>query len=407
VGIDLSPAMIARAQDRHPELEFHVGNAEDPADLARIAGVFDIVLLSDTIGFLDDCEAALRALQRFATPSTRIIVSYHSRLWEPVLRAAAALGLKMPQGQHTWLSTADAMNLLALAGWEPMKREWRQLLPRRIWGLGRLINSYIAPIPGIRRLCLRSYVVARPIPAGAKTPSCTVVIPCRNEKGNIEDAVRRLPSFAADMEIIFVEGHSTDGTYERCLEVRDAFPHLDIKVLQQDGKGKGDAVRKGFAAARGEILMILDADLTVPPESLSKFYHALCTGKAEFVNGSRLVYPVAEGAMRALNRAANRIFADLFSFILNQRLTDTLCGTKALWKRDYERIASTRAYFGQLDPFGDFDLIFGAARLNLKITEIPVRYADRSYGQSNISRFRDGWLLAKMVLVAWHKFKAV
>ncbi len=407
VGIDLSPATVARARERHAGLEFYVGNAEDKADLAKIAGIFDVILLSDTIGFLDDCEETLRQLLRFAGPRTRIIVSYYSRLWEPVLGAAERLGLKMPQGQHTWLSTTDTMNLLALAGWEPVKREWRQLLPRRLLGLGPLINRTIAPLPGIRRLCLRNYVVARPSAGAPSAPSCTVLIPCRNERGNIESAVRRLPKFARDLEVIFVEGHSADGTYEECLRVRDTYPGMDIKVLRQDGKGKGDAVRKGFAAARGEVLMILDADLTMPPESLPKFYHAIASGIGEFINGSRLVYPMADRAMRFLNWIANRAFASAFSFLLNQRFTDTLCGTKVLWKRDYETIVVNRGYFGEFDPFGDFDLIFGAARLNLKIVEVPIRYADRAYGETQISRFQHGWLLLRMVLFAWRKFKAI
>ncbi len=411
VGIDLAPGMIRQAKARHPGLEFIAGNAEDPADLARIAGTFDVILLSDTIGFLDDCEATLRLLHRFATAQTRIIVSYHSRAWEPVLGLAERLGLKMPQGQHNWLSTADTMNLLDLAGWEPLRREWRQLLPRRALGLGPLVNQWIAPLPGLRRLCVRNYVVARSLVHAAagpadRPPSCTVLVPCRNERGNIEHAINRLPRFCPDLEVIFVEGHSRDGTYEECLRVRDAHPDWDIKVLQQDGKGKGDAVRKGFNAARGDILMILDADLTVPPESLPKFYQAMASGKGEFVNGTRLVYPMADQAMRFLNWIANRGFARLFSFLLNTRFTDTLCGTKVLWKRDYEKIVANRSYFGDFDPFGDFDLIFGAAKLNLKIVEVPIRYADRSYGETQISRFSHGFLLLRMVLFAWRKLKA-
>jgi len=411
VGIDLSPATVAEARARHPHLEFHAGNAEDPAELDAIAGTFSHILLSGTIGFLDDIEETLRLLRRFATPKTRIVVSYHSRAWEPVLWAAEKLGMRMPQGQQNWLSTTDIVNLLDLAGWEPVRREWRQLLPKRLFGLGPLVNRYIAPLPGIRRLCLRSYVVARPQAADAvtvdgKPPSVTVLIPCRNERGNIENAIRRLPRFAPDIEVLYCEGHSKDGTFEECERVRDAYPDWDIKVMRQPGKGKGDAVRAGFAAARGDILIILDADLTVPPETMGKFYQAMVSGKGEFVNGTRLVYPMAAEAMRFLNFLANRAFARIFSYLLNQRFTDTLCGTKVLWRKDYEEVVANRHYFGDFDPFGDFDLIFGAAKLNLKIVEVPVRYADRSYGETQISRFTHGWLLARMVVFAWKKLKA-
>lgn len=411
VGIDLSPETVAQARARHPQLEFHAGNAEDPAALDAITGPFTHILLSGTIGFLDDIEETLRLLHRFATSKTRIIVSYHSRAWEPILWVAEKLGMRMPQGQQNWLSTTDIVNLLDLAGWEPVRREWRQLLPKRLFGLGTLINRVIAPLPGIRRLCLRSYVVARPQAVGAVTvdgqpPSVTVLIPCRNERGNIENAIRRLPRFAPDIEVIYCEGHSKDGTYEECVRVRDAYPDWDIKVMRQPGKGKGDAVRAGFKAARGDILIILDADLTVPPETMGKFYQAMVSGRGEFVNGTRLVYPMAAEAMRFLNFLANRAFARIFSYLLNQRFTDTLCGTKVLWRTDYEEIVANRHYFGDFDPFGDFDLIFGAAKLNLKIVEVPVRYADRSYGETQISRFTHGWLLARMVVFAWKKLKA-
>lgn len=408
VGIDLSPALIAQARTRHPTLEFHVGNAEDADALAAINGTFDVILLSDTIGLLDDCEETLRLLLRFATPQTRIIISYHSRAWEPVLGVAERLGLKRPQADDNWLSTADTMNLLELAGWESIKREWRQLVPRALFGLGTAINRWIAPLPGIRRLCLRNYVIARPrqVSEAAQAPSVTVLVPCRNERGNIENAVLRLPRFAPDMEVIYCEGHSEDNTYEECQRVQATHPEWDIKVMRQPGKGKGDAVRAGFAAARGDILMILDADLTVPPETLGKFYRAMTNGRGEFINGTRLVYPMEDQAMRFLNFLANRAFARIFSFLLNQRFTDTLCGTKVLWRRDYEKIVANRYYFGDFDPFGDFDLIFGAAKLNLKIIEVPVRYADRTYGTTQISRFRHGALLLRMVLFAWRKLKA-
>jgi hypothetical protein len=409
VGLDFSAEMIRIAREKYPRLEFLVGNAEDPATLRGISGPFDYIVISDTIGLLEDCQALLALVHRCASTETRIVVAYYSHLWDPLLRLAERLGYKMPQAPQNNLPTADIANLLALTDYQLVRREWRQLIPRHVYGLGPLVNRYIAPLPGIRRLCLRNYIVARPmapLQMPSSLPSVTVVIPCRNERGNIENAIRRMPAFAPDIEVIFVEGHSKDGTFEECERVRAAFPARDIKVMRQDGKGKGDAVRKGFAAARGDILMILDADLTVPPESLPKFYDALVSGRAEFVNGTRLVYPMEAEAMRFLNNIANHGFAILFSYLLNQRFTDTLCGTKVLWRRDYARIVANRGYFGDFDPFGDFDLIFGAVKLNLKIIEVPIRYAGRSYGETQISRFTHGWLLVRMVLFAWRKLKA-
>lgn len=407
VGVDFSAKMVAIARQKNPGMTFFVGDVEEGETLAKVGGQFDVILLSDTIGSLDDCERALVSLHAVSTPTTRIVISYYSRAWDPLLKLAEWLQLKMPQHQQNSLSTEDIENILDLAHYQVVKREWRQLVPRRLLGIGDLVNRYVAPLPLIRRFCLRSYVVARPLHGVMRSgASVSIVIPCRNERGNIEAAVRRLPRFCEDMEIIFVEGHSQDGTLEEAKRVQLAYPSHDIKVLVQDGKGKGDAVRKGFAAARGDVLMILDADLTVPPEDLPKFYQAICTGKGEFINGSRLVYPMEHEAMRFLNYLANRAFSWLFSWLLNQRLTDTLCGTKVLFRKHYEQIVANRAYFGDFDPFGDFDLIFGASKLNLKITEVPIRYASRSYGETQISRFRHGWLLLRMVKFAFHKLKA-
>jgi len=237
--------------------------------------------------------------------------------------------------------------------------------------------------------------------------SVTVVIPARNERGNIEAAVKRIPRFVDALEIIFVEGHSRDGTWEEIDRVAAAHPDYDIKAMRQPGTGKGDAVFAGFDAARGDVVMILDADLTMPPEQLPKFWDAISSGKGEFVNGSRLIYPMEQEAMRVLNLIANKAFSLLFTWLLSQRFTDTLCGTKALRRSDYARIKAARSYFGKFDPFGDFELIFGASKLGLKAVEIPIRYASRTYGETQISRFRHGFMLLRMVLFAFMHIKAM
>ena len=409
VGVDLSPAMIEQARRLYPGHTFLVGDAEDESFIRSLQGPFDYIVLSDTIGMLDDIETALRQLHPVCGPDTRIIIAYYSQLWEPLLKVAEWIGLKMPQPPTNYLNSTDFLNILDLAEFEPIKMDYRQLVPRRLLGLGTLINRFLAPLPGIRMLCLRTYVVARSLKAERPAELTTsIVIPCRNERGNIETAIQRLPAFGKAQEIVYVEGNSSDGTYEECLRVKEAYASThDIKVLKQDGRGKGDAVRKAFANASGDILMILDADLTMPPEALPKFYSAIVSGKAEFVNGTRLVYPMEHEAMRPLNLIANRFFARVFSYLVNQRFSDTLCGTKAMSRRHYEAIARGRDYFGEFDPFGDFDLIFGASKQNLKIVEVPVHYGARVYGETQISRFRDGWLLLRMVGFAYMKLKAL
>jgi ubiquinone/menaquinone biosynthesis C-methylase UbiE len=409
VGVDFGAKTIARANELHPELHFVHGDAEDPATLADIEGPFDYIVIADTIGMFEDIDGTLRRVHHLCAPSTRIIVSYYSHLWEPILKLAEWLKLRYKQPKINYIATADFLNLMDLADFEVISHEQRQLIPLDWFGLGRFVNRFIAPLPGIRQLCLRTYLVGRPVRMFPDRKfSASILIPCRNEQGNIENAIRRMPRFGAAQEILFVEGNSSDGTFEECERVRDAYRNdWDIKVLKQDGKGKGDAVRKGFAAATGDVLMILDADLTMPPEALPKYHAVIESGKAEFVNGTRLIYPMENEAMRPLNFIANRCFAYLFSYLVNTRLTDTLCGTKVLLRKDYEALARERDYFGNFDPFGDFDLIFGAAKQNLKIIETPIHYKARTFGETQISRFRDGWLLLKMVWFAYRKLKAV
>lgn len=406
VGIDISDGMVERAAIRHPDLRFVRGDAED----LPIRGPFDYVVVSDLIGYLEDVQRAFENLHGVSSPETRVVITYFNYLWEPLLRLAQKLRLMMPQQRQNWLGLADIENLLYLANFEVIRSGYRLLLPVWIPGVSWLANKVIAKLPGIRKLCLVQYVIARR--AGARSPEpdrCTVsvVIPCRNERGNIESAVARMPRLGGSTELIFVDGNSTDGTAAEIQRVALAYgDRWPIRLLHQGaGVGKGDAVRKGFAAATGDILMILDADLTVPPEDLPKFFDALTTGKGEFVNGTRLVYPMERQAMRTLNLLGNKFFSLAFTWLLEQRFRDTLCGTKVLFRRDYERIAANRHYFGDFDPFGDFDLIFGASRLNLKIVEVPVRYRERTYGVTNISRFRHGWLLFRMCGVAFSKLK--
>jgi Glycosyl transferase family 2/Methyltransferase domain len=414
VGIDFSDSMLSVAKSKYPYLEFKSMDAHR----LTLEECFDAIILSDLIGDLDDVLVAFQQLHKVSVPETRIIISYYNYLWEPVLKLGERLHLKTKQSLQNWLPMADVTNFLELSGFEAVRRGTRLLLPLNVPLLSWIINRLLALLPLLRNLCLVEYIVARPSPCSfgashaplegpATRWSCTVVIPCRNEVGNIEAAVERIPMLGRHTEIIFVDGNSTDGTVEKIHEVIERVGgEKDVKFIPQGtGKGKGDAVRKGFAAATGDVLIILDADLTVSPEDLPKFFDPLASGKAEFVNGSRLVYPMEKQAMRFLNLLGNKFFSMVFTSILGQRIRDTLCGTKALLKENYEKIAANRSFFGDFDPFGDFDLLFGAAKLNLKIVEVPVRYYGRTYGHTKISRFRHGLLLLKMAALAFRKFK--
>jgi SAM-dependent methyltransferase len=408
VGVDFSDAMIGEARKAHPHLSFVAGDVEDPSLIESLPGPFDTIVIADTLGSLDDCQRLFESLHGLCTRETRLVIAHFSHLWYPAIKLAELLGLHMRQPAQNVLSPADIRSLAALADFDTVKTEIRMLAPYRLLGLGRLLNRFVAPFPLIRNLCLRHYSVCRSLRrVDGNMTSATVVIPVRNERGNIAAAVQRIPRFADDLEIIFVEGHSKDGTWEEIERVKAAHPDRDIKTLRQPRTGKADAVFAGLDAGRGDALVILDGDLTTPPEQLPKFWQALRSGQGEFVNGSRLVYPMEDEAMRFLNLVANKSFAIAFTWLLSQRVTDTMCGTKALRRIDYARLKAARSYFGDFDPFGDFDLIFGASKLGLRIVEIPVRYAGRTYGETQISRFRHGLMLLRMVMLAFLRIKAL
>ena len=407
LGVDFSPAMITEARRLHPDLQFQVGDVEDPEFLASLTGPFDFILIVDTVGSLDDCQTMFETLHGLCSRETRVIVVYYSHLWEPLIRFAEWIGWRARQTEQNVFSPADIHALADLSDFEVVKAEFRLLSPLRLFGLGSLINRFVAILPVIRSLNLRHYSVCRSMrQSNDHIRSASVIIPARNERGNIEAAIKRMPRFCDDLEVIFVEGHSSDGTAAEIERVAKAYPDWDIKTMTQPGKGKADAVFAGFDAAAGDVLMILDADLTMPPEQLSKFWRSIASGKGEFINGSRLVYPMEEGAMQFLNLVANKSFSLIFSWLLNQRFTDTLCGTKVLRRSDYKRLQAGRSYFGEFDPFGDFDLIFGATKLNLRCVEVPIRYSARSYGKTQISRFRHGFLLVRVVIFAFFRIKA-
>ena len=406
VGVDFSSEMVARAKQHYPHLKFIEADAHE----LNLEEKFDFIILSELVNDLWDVQAVLQRIKTITSPRSRIIINSYSRLWEWPLGITRKLGLAKPNLFQNWLTVEDITGLLNLADFEVI-RHWEEIIwPVRTPIIDSLMNRFFVKIWPFRWFALTHLIVARPSPCNPDSKELTtvsVVIPACNEAGNITNIFSSVPEMGAGTELIFVEGNSTDRTYETIQKAIDNNPHRLSKLLRQEGKGKGDAVRFGFKHAAGDILMILDADLTVPPEDLPRFYEVLASGKGEFVNGVRLIYPMEKEAMRFLNLLGNKFFSLAFSWLLGQPVKDTLCGTKALWRKDYERIAANRSYFGDFDPFGDFDLLFGAAKLNLKIMEVPIRYRERTYGTTNISRWRHGWLLLRMVIFALRRIKFV
>lgn len=405
VGIDFCEKLISQAREYQENVDFYVMDAEN----INLDEKFDVIIVSNLVGFLNDVELVFNQIRKVCHAQTRIIITSYSRFWEPAIRFAEFIGIKRKTPEQNWLSKDDITNLLYLAGFEVYRCNSDMIFPFYIPILSTFFNRILSHLPIFDWFALNNYHFARLQPQEDNWNtkySVSVVIPARNESGNIRAAVERIPDMGNHTEIIFVEGKSTDDTWDEIQRVADEYRgKRDIKIMQQPGKGKGDAVRKGYAEATGDILMILDADLTVSPEDLPKFYKAIATGKGEFINGVRLVYPMENGAMRLLNTIGNHFFSSLFSWILEAPIKDTLCGTKVMFSSDWQKLTEGRKFFGDFDPFGDFDMLFGAYKLNLKIIDLPIRYKERKYGSTNISRFSHGFLLLKMSIFAATKIR--
>jgi SAM-dependent methyltransferase len=409
VGIDFSHAMLQQARQNHPELDFVLADAHNPA----ISGHFDFVILSDLVNDLWDVQQVLENLAPLTHSRTRIIINSYSRLWEIPLTLAGYLGMKTTTLQQNWLTLEDLENLLNLSKVEIIKVDRAILIPAvGIPIVSMLANKVLVKVWPFSLFALTNFIVARPVPSKRirheeSSLSVSVVIPARNEEGNIEAIFERTPNLGSHTELIFVEGHSKDATYKKIDAEIKRHPGRAASLYKQEGKGKADAVRQGFAVATGDILMILDSDLSVPPEDLTRFYKAIASGDAEFVNGVRLVYPMEAQAMQYLNLIGNKFFSLVFSWLLGQEVKDTLCGTKVISRKDYKLLTQHWSELGRGDPFGDFDLLFGAAKLCLTIVDMPIRYKERTYGSTNINRWRHGLMLLRMVMLAARRLKFV
>jgi len=405
VGIDFSAEMVKKAQANYPNLAFIKVDAHD----FQMSEKFDYIFLSDLINELWDLQAVLENIHKVSHRSTRIIVNFHSQLWQFPLELAKKLNLATPTRLENWFTVSDVVNLMEQSKLKPVKFYSEFIIPINIPGISTIANKYLAKLLPFKWFALSNFIIARPIiyPTTNESPSVSIIVPARNEAGNIKEIITRIPEMGGGTEIIFVEGHSSDDTWEAINAAIKENPNRNCRVIKQKGIGKGGAVRDAFNIASGEIFMICDADMTMPPEDLIRFYRILVSGECELANGVRLVYRQEKDAMQFFNLVGNKFFSSAFSWLLGQPIRDTLCGTKALWAQDYWKINANRSYFGDFDPFGDFDLLFGAAMLNLKIVDIPIRYQSRSYGSTNIQRWRHGWILLKMVAFASTKIKFI
>jgi SAM-dependent methyltransferase len=397
VGVEIGANMVAEARQEYPELHF----VQSDGDNFQLNEQFDYILFNHIFDTVDILRA-FESIRKHCVAETQLVVINYNHLWQPVLEFASKIGLRSRFVEPNWVSENDIRNFLKLAGFQPVRKHRLVLFPKWIPFLSAFFNDFLGRLPGLRRLCLMQVIVARPIqkPRNEEDLTVSVVIPCRNEAGNIQPAVERIPNMGKGTEIIFCDDKSTDATADEVRRMQILYPDKNIRLLEGPGICKAENVWSGFRASQGDVLMILDADLSVMPEELPTFFHALVNSPGSFVNGSRLVYPMRDGAMKFANMLGNKLFGLVFSFLLDQRIKDTLCGTKVLWREDWNHIEQHLGKWGIRDLWGDYELLFGASKLHLEIVEVPVHYQERIHGVTKMTRvFFNGW---RMLRICWH-----
>lgn len=400
VGVEIGEVMVGLAKEKHPELEFVRCDVEE----LELGEKFDYIIFNHIFDTVDILKA-LERIRAHCTPETRLIIINYNQLWQPILELASKLGLRSRFVEPNWVNENDLRGFLKLGGFRPVHKHALLLLPKRVPVLSWLLNEVVGRLPGIRRLCMMQAMVARPISEARNSSdvSVSVIVPCRNEEGNIQPAVERIPEMGKFTEIIFCDDKSTDGTADEVRRMQAAYPWKNVRLVNGPGICKAENVWTGFREANGDIVMILDADLSVMPEELPLFFDALVRGRGDFVNGSRLVYPMQERAMKFANMLGNKAFGLAFSFLLDHRIKDTLCGTKALWRRDWGKLQRNLGSWGIIDMWGDYELLFGASRLQLEIAEVPVHYQERIHGVTKMTKvFANGW---RMLGICWHAWR--
>lgn len=390
------------AKNKYKNIKFYNQKAEDHNKK------YDYIILSDTLSYTFDLYEIFNSLKKNLNENGKTIITIYNPLFKPLIDFIKLLKFIPTKNNINWLTPSDIFNFLYLTDWEVIKFDKKIVFPFNIPFITSFINKFFEIF--LPFLCLKSIYVCKPkyknidLKTRNQT-SLSIIIPARNEEGNIEQILKRFPLINNKIELIFVEGNSTDNTWREIQDVSKKFPSLNVKFFQQPGSGKYDAVKFGISKSNGEFFLILDSDMTVPPEEIKKFYEILNSGKAEMVNGVRLVYPLERDSMQYLNFMANKFFSIAFSWIFRQRISDTLCGTKGMSKNNYLKIINQKNLFKLNDPFGDFELIFGAYFLNLKIVDIPIRYQKRYYGSTNIRRFFHGTVLLKILFKLIIKIK--
>lgn len=348
---------------------------------------YDYIIFYESLNYEGDLYSIFRKLKKIIHRDSKVFVIEINPFILFLLKILSRVGLLVPDFKRNMLHLSDLENLVNIFGFDIVDKGYRFAVPFKIFGLGDVINSILPRVSLLRNFCFGQYIVFRlhPLEAGKQNLSCSVVVPCHNEEGNIADCIARIPNFGAWREIIVVDDGSTDRTKDMVKKIMRG--RSDIRLISYEKNcGKGYAVNIGWQEAKGDVFMMLDCDSTTPPEELALFHEAMEYG-AEFVNGTRVIYPREKNSIPFFNRLGVTFFAHLISWITQKRISDTFCGTKVFLKK-YWNCFQIKEFL-----WGDWDLFFTAARYRMKMLELPVHYKTRKHGVTKMRPVKHGIIL--------------
>tara|TARA_B110000977_G_scaffold125183_1_gene160299 strand:+ start:1495 stop:2904 length:1410 start_codon:yes stop_codon:yes gene_type:complete len=337
----------------------------------------------------------------------RVIVLSKSIFWSTLINFYKKIKNIGPD-KNNFLPYSNLRKIFLNTNFEIVKNEKIIFFPFQFSLLTKFINQ-IFRFPVLNFFCMINLTVLKKVQKKnyqAEGKKISFIIPCKNEGGNIKFFYEKIINSTINAEFLFGNDNSSDNTLDEIKKLQQAIPNKEIKIYDGPGVCKSENVYKGINLASGEIILIYDADLTVSFDDLVNSINLLLKTDADFINCTRMIMPQQKNAMKFLNFYGNLFFAFLFSILFKQKITDTLCGTKIFFKKDWEQIKKYNNTWGAKDLWGDFDLLLGAYKNNLKIVENPISYTDRKEDETKMTGIiKNSIRMLIITFVAYYKLR--
>ncbi len=375
-------------------------------NIENILSDCDTVVISDIEHQLNPAKNLLN-LSRIVGDNTKIILLSKNMVWMILIKILKLFFSFSPK-KNNFLPSSYLDNLYSSCNLELIRQEKIIALPINIPFLTKIINR-IFRLPLLNFFCMSNIAILKKKiknSSNHKDLKISFIIPCKNEQDNIKVFEQKINENTEPDEYLFGDDNSSDKTSDEIDKLIEKLS--DKKIIKYNGPGicKSENVYKGIDLSSGDIIVIYDADHTVSFEDIKFSVSIMKKTNVDFINCTRMIYPQKDGAMKFANFIGNTIFASLFSLLFKKKITDTLCGTKIFYKKDWEKIKENTSQWGMKDLWGDFDLLIGAYKNNLKITEVPVTYYERRENETKMTSLISNTLrMFFIVIYSYYKLR--